>query len=450
MFAKFIEDLLDSPINMIAAAICAVALIAAIVYIVLRPRFFRLMLKNLGRSPVRTLLISLATVVLVAKVTLIWTVIYFLGEVTNERSKDFKLIITERWQIPSQMPVKHSDYLDPSSPGMLPELKGKYTARDFMTWSFYGGSVDPARRTQQDIVFFFVMNPDHIIPMMDDLETYDPKMIEKLKATRNGCLLGRERMANINKKVGERFKLFSFNYKDIDLEFEIVGELPDGRYNQSAIMRNDYFLDAFDSYERNKGVKHPMMYPNDRRLNLIWLRVPDRETFNEVGGVIERNPRFDQRPVKVETASSGIASFLEAYRDLLNGMKFLLVPAILVIMSLVVSIAISISIRERRSEIAVMKVLGFKPNQVLNLVLGESLLLGGLSGLIAAAATYCVINFAIGGIKFPIAFFPAFLIPYWALFWGPAMGCFCALAGRFFPAWQARSVRVSEVFSKVA
>ena len=34
--------------------------------------------------------------------------------------------------------------------------------------------------------------------------------------------------------------------------------------------------------------------------------------------------------------------------------------------------------------------------------------------------------------------------------WGPAMGAFCAIAGSFFPAQQARAVRVSEVFSKVA
>ncbi len=32
----------------------------------------------------------------------------------------------------------------------------------------------------------------------------------------------------MNKKVGERIKVTSLNYKDIDLEFEIVGELPRG------------------------------------------------------------------------------------------------------------------------------------------------------------------------------------------------------------------------------
>ena len=43
---------------------------------------------------------------------------------TAEKSKDLKLIVTERWQIPSQMPLTHADYLNPASPKFLPELKG--------------------------------------------------------------------------------------------------------------------------------------------------------------------------------------------------------------------------------------------------------------------------------------------------------------------------------------
>ena len=53
-------------------------------------------------------------------------------------------------------------------------------------------------------------------------------------------------------------------------------------------------------------------------------------------------------------------------------------------------------------------------------------------------------------IKFPIAFFPAFKIPLDALWWGPMIGGLTALAGSFAPALAARSVKVSEVFSKIS
>jgi hypothetical protein len=42
------------------------------------------------------------------------------------------------------------------------------------------------------------------------------------------------------------------------------------------------------------------------------------------------------------------------------------------------------------------------------------------------------------------------MIPIWALAWGPAMGAACAVIGSLVPSWRARSIHVSEVFSKVA
>jgi putative ABC transport system permease protein len=188
----------------------------------------------------------------------------------------------------------------------------------------------------------------------------------------------------------------------------------------------------------------------DKTLNLMWLRVPDTATFNKVSSQIMHSPSNQGPAVKCETASSGIASFFDSYRDLLWGARWLLVPAILGTMSLVIANAIGISVRERRTEMAVLKVLGFGPNQVMVLVLGEALLIGCGCGLLSAAATYVVINNVMGGIRLPLGFFAAFKIPWEALWWGPMIGGLTALAGSFLPAWSVRSVKVSEVFSKVA
>jgi putative ABC transport system permease protein len=443
---QFISGLLN-PINLTATVTTVGALIAGVVYALSRPKMFRLMVKNLRRNLVRTLLISLATMVLVATITLIWTVIYFLGQVTQEKAKDFKLVITERWQIPSQMPMTHADYLNPESPKQLDELKGMYGPGDFMTWSFYGGTTDPTKMSPENLVFMFAMQPQHIRSMMEDLDQLDPALIKKLEENRTGVLMGKERLAKLDKRVGERFKLTSINYKGVDLEFEVVGELPEGRYDLSAIMNAQYFNEELERYAQRTGQRHPL---DQKRLNLIWLRVPDRAAFDKIGSIVESSPYFADRPVKCESASAGIGNFLDAYRDLINGMKFGLVPIILIIMTLAVANAISISVRERRAEIAVMKVLGYRPNQVLNLVLGESLLVGALSGWFAALGAYLLINHGLGGIKFPIAFFPVFMIPAWSLVWGPAMGCLTAFLGSFVPAWTARNVKVSEVFSKIA
>src|SRR5439155_413439 len=145
-----------------------------------------------------------------------------------------------------------------------------------------------------------------------------------------------------------------------------------------------------------------------------------------------------------------IASFLDAYRDLLWGMRWLLVPAILVTLALVIANAISISVRERRTEMAVLKVLGFTPNHILILVLGEALLIGCLSGLLSAWATKFLVNELIGGIAIPIGLIGKFFVAGAAPWWGLSIGALTALAGSLLPAWSARSVKVSEVFAKVA
>ena len=84
------------------------------------------------------------------------------------------------------------------------------------------------------------------------------------------------------------------------------------------------------------------------------------------------------------------------------------------------------------------------------LVLGEAMLVGAVAGLLAAGATFVFFNLCWGGIPFRIGFFPVFRIPEAALMWGLAIGSLTAFLGSVVPAWTARSVKVSEVFSKVA
>src|SRR5262249_11508839 len=73
-----------------------------------RMKLFFLAVKNLRRNLLRTALTSVATMVLVFVITLIWSILWFLNAVTAEKSKDFKAIVSERWQIPSQMPFTYA------------------------------------------------------------------------------------------------------------------------------------------------------------------------------------------------------------------------------------------------------------------------------------------------------------------------------------------------------
>ncbi len=438
--------LLVHPLTLISLVLSGLIIAAGVAFVALRPKLFLLILKNLRRNVLRTVLTAVAIMVLVLMVTGIATVLVGLDRYTEEQAKDLKLIITDRYQLPSMMPASYANYLDPNSSGCLLSRKD-VGPNDFMTWCFYGGYLDPNQRTLENLAFFFVTDPKSIIPMMDDMGDMDPAVVRKLQENKMGCLMGPERMAAMNRRVGERFKVYSINYKDIDLEFEIVGQLPKGRYDKLGIMRADYFNDAMDDYARKNKAPHPL---DQKRLNLIWLRVPDRDAFHRVAQQVESASVLQNPPVKVETASSGIAAFMEPYRTFLFGLKWILIPLLLAVMALVVANSISISVRERRTEMAVLKVLGFLPRQIAALVIGESLLVGGISGLTAAAATYLYFNFAFGGMPFPVGFISVFPVPEASMAWGLMMGLGVGLLGCFWPALTAWAVKVSEVFAKVA
>src|SRR5216684_1954275 len=434
------------PSTMVIGVFFAVVLLAIGVTILIFPKYSGFIYKSLRRNFLRTALASMAIMVLAFVVTLVWSILIPLDAAMTEQTKDFKAIVSERWQVPSQMPYAYASTLEEGGYTQPGDIRIK--PEDSMTWSFYGGTTDPEHLSFENIIFFFAMDPRKLPTMMDELENIDPKLVERMEKQSDGCIIGRDRLKKLNKRVGERLKVTSLNYRGIDLEFEVIGMFPDNpRYNQTAVMNRDYLQRALDQYQQKNGKKHPLA---EKNLNLVWLRVPDSETFSKLGNQVMASPLYTSPAVKCETASAGISSFLEPYRDILAWVKWGLVPALLIIMSLIMAMAISINVRERRTEMAVLKVLGFSPGRILAIVLGEALVVGGLSGLISAALSYGLVHGVMGGIPFQIAFFAVWDILPDALWWGILFGAVTSLLGSIVPAWGARNVKVSEVFAKVA
>lgn len=413
--------------------------------------------ENIRRNVIRTILTSLGTMVMVLVVTLVFTVLSSLDAATTEKQENLKAIVTEKWQIPSMLPYSYVSGL--VAGGADPDDASASRPEDFMSWGFFVGSTEenPAKRSFENLFFAFIMEPEKALTMFDEVDELVRdrpdeaapliNAVNRMKDVPNGVIVGPDRLEKMKKRVGDRITVYGRNYRDMNLEVEIVGTFPKqpARYSDSAVISRDYFNRQLDAYQKKTGKPHPMA---EKTLGLVWLRVKDRQTFNKVSEQILTSPSFTSPPVKVETSSTGISGFLEAWRDIIWAMRWLMAPACGLVLALVISNAISISVRERQQEFAVMKVLGFSPNKILTLVLSEALLIGTLSGLVAAALTYFVIN-AIGGLPFRIAFFPNFSVPIAALWWGAAMGAATSFLGSIVPAWKARSVKVADVFARV-
>ena len=120
-------------------------------------RFLLVALKSLRRNLLRTTLTYLATFVLVVVIVMVWSVLHFLGELTSEKAKDLKIIVSEKYQMGSQMPFS---YAGPLSEGAARSDHAEDTRpQDSMTWQFYVGTLDPAKTTREDLVFFIALEP---------------------------------------------------------------------------------------------------------------------------------------------------------------------------------------------------------------------------------------------------------------------------------------------------
>jgi putative ABC transport system permease protein len=414
-------------------------------------KFFLLILKNLRRNKLRTFLTCIAVMVLVFVVTMIWTIVYFLDNLTNENKGNLKAIVTDRFEMRGKMPLS---YVGPLSQGAA--VRDEDTRpKASMAWQFYIGTLDPEKRTRDQLVVLCAMDV-RLLPqkvdnkvvskgMIDDLDPIERELVEKLAATRDGCLMGKKRLKALNKQVGERFKITGMQFTGIDLEFEVVGVLPPGsRWDENGFMNAEYLNAAIDAYKGPSNSRHPL---HERRLDMFWVEVATSDEFPQIVHQINESPEFTSPPVQCQTFASLIANFLDSYSGFIWFIEWVLVPSSMFSMMLLIANAISLNVRERTKEMAILKVIGFRPSHLFVLVLGEALMLGMCSGLVAGGLIYGIANYVFGGIALPGSV--PFPVPAQAIVWGVSVGGVTALVGSVLPAWTARSVRASEVFARV-
>jgi putative ABC transport system permease protein len=411
-------------------------------------KLFKLILKNLARNKLRTSLTALAIFSLVAIFTLIATVISFLNAQMTDQTKDVLSLISDRYRIPSRFDQKYMDDIGKPGGFLNSQLHAVDGFHEDLTnlWQFIVLTLDPSMQDKDKFFFAIATWPDKIGKMTDGLKGFDAdgKLANLIRhppvsgVDNIGIVIGPERLKKLGKKVGDVFKAIAISHKgadgkQVEFEIEIVGLLPDeNRWAQVAFMDIEYVSRVL------KAVNSDM----DGQVNLGWIMTDSQESAQASGGVIESYVT----DVKCEPLSAAIGRFIGPFVKILFWVKFVLVPAIFVIMTVIVANAISITVRERRMEIAVLKVLGFAPRQIMALILGEGIFLGALAGELSALVVWGLMN----NIKTQIPIFGQFKVPDEALLWGFAAGAVTAFFGSLFPAFTARKVKVVDVFSKVA
>jgi len=213
----------------------------------------------------------------------------------------------------------------------------------------------------------------------------DPVVLETWKRTKRGAIVGDMLAKKLGIRVGDRMTLEGTFYPG-DWEFEIVGIYTAPR--QSAVDRSSFF---FRWEYKNDGV-----LPDQKdQIGWIFTRVDDPSRSAAVGRAIDA--LFEDRETQTRTMSERAAnnSMLGSVRAVMRALDVISI-FLLFIMALILGNTVAMGTRERTTEYAVMRALGFAPAQVRRLIVAEALAVSFCSGIAGLLVAIPVVDFGVG------------------------------------------------------
>ena len=214
-------------------------------------------------------------------------------------------------------------------------------------------------------------DPEIYFDKIFDDATVDPKVNAEWKATRNGFVAGQKIADKFHWKKGDHI-ILKGTYIPINADLIYIGPYSAG--DEGNIFFHNEYLNQSSWFGANKYT------------GLYYLKVDSGESVPRVAAAIDKMFENSDAPTKTLTEKQFQLQFMEMMGNvklLINGISLIILFAV----TLIVANTIAMSARERVTEIAVMRTLGFGQGHILGFILSEAVvmsLLGGLLGVFLA------------------------------------------------------------------
>jgi putative ABC transport system permease protein len=320
-------------------------------------RFLPLLLANLGRRKIRTVLTIGSFAAAMFLFGLLGAIRYGFRQGIDVAGAD-RLVVIGRTSIIQPLPLPY-----------LERLKRIPGVKDVAHSTWFGGIYqDPKNFFAQFAIVpedWRRMYPEFVVP---------PDQWKAFLADRQGAVVGRKLAARFGWKVGDHVPLLVPGYFgggswDFNIRAIYHGTRPNDDETQFWL-RHDYLYEKAPSYW--KGI-----------VGWYVVRVTNPDQSLDVARRIDAEFANSASETRTQTESAFAASFMQQ----MGNIEFLITAIGAIVfftLLLVTGNTMAISVRERTSELAVLKVLGYTSRFVLGLVLAESLaiaLIGGALGL---------------------------------------------------------------------
>jgi putative ABC transport system permease protein len=329
-------------------------------------RYLVLVWRNLLRRKTRTLMTLGAIFVSFALFGVLMVVRTAFG-LGVEFAGANRLWVTNKISIIQFMPVSYvQDVL--ATPGV--------TGAVACTW--FGGSYQD--KPNQFAVFatdldeYFKLYPEFKVP---------PDQLKAALADRQGVIVGRKTANTYGWKIGDHIPIKA------DIWMPTTGNVwefnVDGIYDGDKTVDTTQFLFRYEYFDENR---------RNGKGNISWIVVGVNDPANAATLANTIDNKFANSASESKTAPENavIADFAKQTGDIGSMLTAILVVVFFTIL-LVVGSTMAQSVRERTSELAVLKTLGFTNGLILTLVLAESMFLAVLAGATGLFLIAFLVNF---------------------------------------------------------
>ncbi len=256
-------------------------------------------------------------------------------------------------------------------------------------YSWFGGNY----KEEQMPFAQFATDPKHVFDVMNECKI-DPEQLKEWQRDRQGCVVDRKLAEKRNWKIGDRVPLQGTFYP-VDLDLKIVGLYDPPQYSDSIWFNWSYFDEELRKVAADAA----------GNAGTIFARCESADRIASINQSIDERFANSDNPTRTQTE----AAFAQMFSDMLGNIKTYIrniALAVIFSLSLVAGNSMAMSMRERTTEVAVLKAIGFSKQHILSLVLGESTLIaltGGLLGVGFGAACLQLLHNASAQF-FPLSF----------------------------------------------
>jgi putative ABC transport system permease protein len=316
-------------------------------------KYLNLIWKNVFRKKTRMVLTTSSIVlVLVLIVTLVTLLRAMEADPSGGKGAN-RLVVQHATGLANFLPLSHRQRIEqiPSVVAVTPE-----------TW--FGGIYKDEK--PENWIGQLSADPEIFFDKIFDDATIAPEVNAQWKATRNGFVAGAKIAQKHGWKKGQHITLRG-TYIPITLDLVYVGP-----YNAG---------DETNIFFHNEVLNQAQWFGANKVAGIYYLKVASGDDLPRVGAAIDQMFENSDAPTKTMTEKQFQQSFMEMMGNV-KGMIYGISLIILFAVTLIVANTVAMSARERVTEIAVMRTLGFRASHILSFILSESVLLALLGGVV--------------------------------------------------------------------